>query len=151
MARDHPAVFLTDLGENENSRAMVDNREWGGVCCVRNEIAEQVGPSIYSDRLLWFRILDESETHCPGGMITETHRGAHAFTGRRSRLRGCHDHDTTVNQATMCLLSGTRRTSATIFQLTARASGHDGDPAQGLCSPHPGSFHPPKLSTPDYA
>jgi hypothetical protein len=27
-------------------------------------------------------ILNESETYCLGGMITETHRGAHAFTSR---------------------------------------------------------------------
>jgi hypothetical protein len=134
---------MADLGEKGNSRAMVDDREWGVVRWFRNKIAKQVGPSIYSDQLRWFQILEESETHFHGGMITETHRGGHALTGRRSRLRGCHDHDTTVNQATTCLSPGTRRTLATIFNLTAGASGHGGDLAQGLCSPHPESFHPP--------
>ena len=53
---------------------------------------EQVGPSIYSDPLQWFRILEESETRFPGGMITETHCGAHALTGRQSRLMGKPRH-----------------------------------------------------------
>jgi hypothetical protein len=51
-------VFLDDFGEDGNSRAMVDDREGGGVCWVRNKIAEQGGPSIYSDQPRWLQILD---------------------------------------------------------------------------------------------
>jgi hypothetical protein len=40
-------VFLADLGENGNSRAMVDDREGGVVRWVRNEIAEQSEALIY--------------------------------------------------------------------------------------------------------
>jgi hypothetical protein len=61
MARGHMAAFLADFGENRNSRAMVANRERGMVHWLRNKIAEQAGPSIYSDQKWWLRILDERE------------------------------------------------------------------------------------------
>jgi hypothetical protein len=54
-------VFLVNLGENRNSRAMMDNRERGVVCWVHNEISEQGEHSIYRSRLWLLRILDKRE------------------------------------------------------------------------------------------
>jgi hypothetical protein len=67
-------------------------------------------------------VLDESETHCPDGMITETYHGAHAFTGRRARLRGCHSHETTMNRAATWRLQRMMVSSAATSTL---ASGYD--------------------------
>jgi hypothetical protein len=52
---------LADSGEIQNSRAMVVGREWGVVCLVRNERAEQGGASIYRDRSPVPRLWDEIE------------------------------------------------------------------------------------------
>jgi hypothetical protein len=58
MVRCLVVVRMIDLRENGNSRAMVDDRKEGVVRWVCNEIVEQAGPSIYSDRLWLLRILD---------------------------------------------------------------------------------------------
>jgi hypothetical protein len=49
-ARGHTAAFLVDLGEIPNYRATVANRERGMVHWLCNKIAEQAGPSIYSNQ-----------------------------------------------------------------------------------------------------
>jgi hypothetical protein len=81
MARGHTAAWLIELWENWNSRAIVVTREREVVFWLRNKIAEEAGASIYRDQKRWLRILDDSRTHFPDEIITEIHRGAHAFTG----------------------------------------------------------------------
>ena len=59
-------VFLVDLGENYNSRAMVDDLRRGVVRWVSNKKAEQGGPPIYSDHSSVSRFWDEMSLRLEG-------------------------------------------------------------------------------------
>jgi hypothetical protein len=60
------AAFLVDLGENYNSRAMVDDLRQEVVRWVCNKKAEQGGPPIYSDHSSVSRIWDEMSLRTEG-------------------------------------------------------------------------------------
>jgi hypothetical protein len=82
-------------------------------------------------------------------MTTETYRGAHAFSGLRARLRECHCHNTTVNQAAMWCL---QRTTASSVATSTQASGY-GEPTGDRARAHLYAeiFYPLVLSTSPYA
>jgi hypothetical protein len=77
--------------------------------------------------------------------LTETYRGAHAFTDLRAWPREWHDHDSTVNQAATCRLQRTTTCSAVT---STQASGY-GEPTGDRARAHLYAeiFYPLLLST----